>query len=163
MDVCNVCRHPCIFYCWLDKCILKKDLMKRIFTAILSILVFALSMSAQSSDSDQTGNDKFPFSIKAYPFRGTYLDGGTHWEKFGGAYPAGVHLGFEFPSQMQRPWQQYLGRATVGAGLTWIDLGHKMLGHSIAIYPYILLDATPSSSMKSSGSSSKQKPHSSSQ
>ena len=119
----------------------EKRLMKRIFTAILSILVFALSMSAQSSDSDQTGNDKFPFSIKAYPFRGTYLDGGTHWEKFGGAYPAGVHLGFEFPSQMQRPWQQYLGRATVGAGLTWIDLGHKMLGHSIAIYPYILLDA----------------------
>lgn len=120
----------------------KKDLMKRLFLAILTVLSFGLSALAQSATTaEQAGNSKFPFSIKAYPFRGTYLDSGRHWDKFGGAYPAGVHLGFELPSQQQRPWQQYLGNATVGAGLSWIDLGHKMLGHAVTVYPYILFNA----------------------
>ena len=115
--------------------------MKRLFLAILIASVSALSAAAQTSASENTGNDKFPFSIKAYPFRGTYLDSGRHWDIFGGAYPAGVNLGFELPSQQQHPWQQYLGNATVGFGLSWIDMGHKMLGHAVAVYPYILLDA----------------------
>ena len=119
----------------------KSVLMKRLFSAIIISLVFALSSSAQTSSSEQTVNGKFPFSIKAYAFRGMYLDSGSHWDKFGGAYPAGVNLGFELPSQQQRPWQQYLGNATLGVGLTWTDFGHKMLGNSIAAYPYLLLDA----------------------
>ena len=92
--------------------------MKRILTSLLAIFLFAGSALAQEASVAQQSSDKFPFSIKAYPFRGTYLDGGVHWEKFGGAYPAGVNLGFELPSTQQYPWQQYLGNATVGVGLS---------------------------------------------
>ena len=108
---------------------------------ILALLVSVNSIWAQESSSENTSDNKFPFAIKAYPFRGTYLDKGVHFEKFGGAYPAGVNLGFEFPSQQQHPWQQYLNNATAGIGVSWIDMGHKMLGHSVAVYPYILLNA----------------------
>lgn len=121
--------------------------MKRIFISLLTIFIFAGSAFAQDAQVSQvanTANDKFPFSIKASPFRGMYLDSGAHWEKFGGAAPAGVNLGFELPSQQQYPWQQYLGNATVGLGLSWIDLGHQMLGHAVAVYPYILLNAIDS-------------------
>ena len=115
--------------------------MKRVFITLLTIFLIAGSALAQKANVAQPSEGKFPFSIKAYPFRGTYLDGGVHWEKFGGAYPAGVNLGFELPSNQQYPWQQYLGNATVGVGISWIDFGHKMLGHGISLYPYILLDA----------------------
>lgn len=116
--------------------------MKR--TALFFVLVaslFATSLSAQTTENAGSGKDKFPFSIKAYPFRGTYMSSGTHWDKFGDAYPAGVNVGFELPSQHQRPWQQYLSDPTIGFGLTWMNLGHDMLGHSVALYPYILFDA----------------------
>ena len=115
--------------------------MKRIFMFVLALAVSVSSVLAQDVPAENSDNGKFPFAIKAYPFRGAYLDSGTHWDKFGGAYPAGVHLGFELPSQQQRPWQQYLNNATFGVGLSWLDLGHKMLGHSIAAYPYVLLNA----------------------
>jgi hypothetical protein len=115
--------------------------MRRSFAAILLTFVVTLSVSAQTAEVSKSENNRFPFSIKAYPFRGTFLDKGVHFEKFGGAYPAGVHMGFELPSQQLRPWQQYLGNPTVGVGLTWIDLGHEMTGHSIALYPYIMFDA----------------------
>ena len=108
---------------------------------MLALLVSVNSIWAQENSSENTSDNKFPFAIKAYPFRGAYLDSGTHWDKFGGAYPAGVHLGFELPSQQQLPWQQYLNNATAGVGVSWIDMGHKMLGHSVAVYPYILLNA----------------------
>ena len=111
------------------------SVMKRIFMFVLALAVSVSSVLAQDVPAENSDNGKFPFAIKAYPFRGAYLDSGTHWDKFGGAYPAGVHLGFELPSQQQRPWQQYLNNATFGVGLSWLDLGHKMLGHSIAAYP----------------------------
>lgn len=117
------------------------SVMKRIFMFVLALAVSVSSVLAQDVPAENSDNGKFPFAIKAYPFRGAYLDSGTHWDKFGGAYPAGVHLGFELPSQQQRPWQQYLNNATFGVGLSWLDLGHKMLGHSIAAYPYVLLNA----------------------
>lgn len=115
--------------------------MKRIFLFVMTALLFASPVLAQNETDEISVSGKTPFSIKAYPFRGTYLDSGSHWDKFGGAYPAGVNLGIELPSQQQHAWQQYLNNATVGLGLSWIDLGHEMLGHSIAIYPYILLNA----------------------
>ena len=79
--------------------------MRRVFITLLTIFLFAGSALAQKADVAQPSEGKFPFSIKAYPFRGTYLDGGVHWEKFGRAYPAGVNLGFELPSNQQYPWQ----------------------------------------------------------
>ena len=115
--------------------------MKRIFLFVMTVLLFASPVMAQNETDEISVSGKTPFSIKAYPFRGTYLDDNTHFRKFGGAAPAGVNLGIELPSQQQHAWQQYLNNATVGLGLSWIDLGHEMLGHSIAIYPYILLNA----------------------
>ena len=118
--------------------------MKQIFASLLIGLAILLPESqaiAQNEESENISIDKTPFSIKAYPFRGSYLGNATHFAKFGAIYPAGVNMGLELPSLQQRPWQQYLSNPTVGLGLTWIDLGHEMLGHSINIYPYILLDA----------------------
>ena len=118
--------------------------MRRSLAAILLTFVVTLSVSAQTTEVSKSENNRFPFSIKAYPFRGTFLDKGVHFEKFNGAYPAGVNLGFELPSQRQFPWQQYLGDATVGFGVSWIDMGHDMIGHSVAVYPYIMFDAIDS-------------------
>ena len=113
----------------------------RRFTLLFVFMTTVFAASAQSDNVEKNTTDKTPFSIKAYPFRGAYLDGPTHFEKFGGAYPAGVNLGFELPSRRQLPWQQYLNDATFGVGVSWLDLGHKMLGHSVAVYPYMLFDA----------------------
>ena len=115
--------------------------MKRLFILLLTVLAYSGSVMAQDTTAVNSVNARFPFSIKAYPFRGMYLDDGSHWEKFGTASPAGMHMGFELPSTGQRPWQQYLGNPTVGVGVSWIDFGHKMLGHGVSVYPYILLDA----------------------
>lgn len=121
--------------------------MKRIALFVLTTLIFAGSVMAQTADVKKTEDDKTPFSIKAYPFRGMYLDKNTHYEKFGGISPAGVHMGIELPSQQQRPWQQYLGNPTVGFGLSWIDFGDSPypeaaeVGMGFALYPYILLHA----------------------
>ena len=118
--------------------------MKRFFMAMLAVSLSITAVFAEDVSKEETDSTKVPFSIKAYPFRGTYLDSGTHFEKFGGAAPAGVNLGLELPSRQQLPWQQYLNNATVGLGLSWMNLGHEMLGHSIAVYPYILLNAIDS-------------------
>ena len=118
--------------------------MKRTTLFILLAIIFAGSLSAQTSNGE---DKKFPIAIKAYPFRGMYLDRNTHYEKFGPINPAGVHMGIEFPSMQQRPWQQYLGNSTVGVGISWLDFGQPLeasmakLGMGLAVYPYILLDA----------------------
>ena len=119
-------------------------IMKCFFIALLmgiSVLLTEHPVFAQTGEVEEISADKTPFSIKVYPFRGSYLGNARHFSKFGASYPAGVNMGFELPSQQQRPWQQYLSNPTVGIGLTWIDLGHEMLGHSINLYPYILFDA----------------------
>lgn len=118
--------------------------MKRITLLLFLVTLFAGSLSAQTNENE---DKKFPIAIKAYPFRGMYLDKNTHYEKFGPINPAGVHMGVEFPSLQQRPWQQYLGNPTVGIGLSWLDFGKPQdpemakLGMGFAVYPYILLDA----------------------
>ena len=115
--------------------------MRRVFLSLLALFMAAVSAMSQNAQVEKADSAKFPFSIKAYPFRGMYMSNGTHWDKFGTAYPAGVNLGLELPSQGQKPWQQYLGDPTVGLGLTWMNMGHEMLGHSVVLYPYILFDA----------------------
>ena len=115
--------------------------MKRLISFFLITIVCMTSAMAQTAKTEDSENQKFPFAIKAYPFRGMYLDKGVHWDKFAPAGPAGVHMGFELPSRNLRPWQQYLSDPTVGIGVSWLDFGHDMLGMGVAIYPYILLDA----------------------
>ena len=115
--------------------------MKRLISFLLITIVCMTSAMAQTAKTEDSENQKFPFAIKAYPFRGMYLEKGVHWDKFAPAGPAGVHMGFELPSRNLRPWQQYLSDPTVGIGVSWLDFGHDMLGMGVAIYPYILLDA----------------------
>lgn len=122
--------------------------MKRLTLLLFLMTLVASPIYAQTNDN-KNENKRFPVAIKAYPFRGMYLDNNTHYEKFGPINPAGVHLGIEFPSLQQRPWQQYLGNPTVGLGISWIDFGDPVdqgqdmakLGMCVAVYPYILLDA----------------------
>ena len=116
--------------------------MRRILLSLLTAVIFAGSAFAHNAPAEKKDSTKTPFAIKAYPFRGMYLDKNTHFQKFGAIGPAGVHMGVELPSMQQRPWQQYLGNPTVGVGLSWLDFGHDMLGMGFALYPYILLHAT---------------------
>jgi hypothetical protein len=55
-------------------------------------------------------------------------------------FPSGINFGFEFPSNQQRPWQQYLNNSTYGVGISYIDNGDKVMGHSVSVYPYIMLN-----------------------
>ena len=86
---------------------MKKFEMKRITSILFLTLIFASSLLANNVQTIEPEDNKVPFSIKAYPFRGMYLDKGTHWDKFnddkGPAHPAGVHLGFELPSTSISP------------------------------------------------------------
>lgn len=110
--------------------------MRRI-SLLLATVLLAISVSAQTY---QTGNDRF--SIKVQPFFGSYLDKNNHhFEKLGLENLSGMNLGIEFPSEQQRPWQQYLNNSTLGIGLSVIDWNSKYLGKAIAMYPYLLIPA----------------------
>ena len=85
-------------------------------------------------------NDRF--SIKAQAFFGSYLDKNNHhFEKLGLENLTGVNLGVEFPSEQQRPWQQYLNNSTLGVGLSIIDWNSTYMGKAVAMYPYLLIPA----------------------
>ncbi len=86
----------------------------------------------------QSGNDRF--AIKVQPFVGTYLSMNGNMEAINPTAPSGVNFGIEFPSSQQRPWQQYLNNSTVGLGVSYIDLGDKVMGHTVSVYPYIMLN-----------------------
>ena len=122
--------------------------MRRIILSLLATVLFAGAASAHNAPVEKSDSTKIPFSVKALAFRGTYLDSGTHFDKFQPFHPAGVHLGLEFPSLQQRPWQEYLGNPTIGVGLSWLDFSHEMVGMSIAAYPYILFDAIDTDVLK---------------
>lgn len=114
--------------------------MRRFSLLLLGSVFFASLVSAQDFRTyTTTGNDRF--SIKVQPFLGSYLDKNTHFTKHGLDNLSGMNLGVEFPSAQQRPWQQYLNNPTVGLGLSFIDFEHDMIGKSIAMYPYIMLNA----------------------
>ena len=111
--------------------------MKRILTSLLIAVLFGTVASAQTL---KTGNDRF--AIKVQPFFGSYLDKNNHhFEKLGLVNLNGMNLGIEFPSDQQRPWQQYLNNSTLGIGLSVIDWQSEHLGKAIAMYPYLLIPA----------------------
>lgn len=113
--------------------------MRRFYLLFVLIAMFATSVSAQTPELETS--EKTKFSIKVQPFQGSYLDQNSHFEKFRPFAPSGINLGFQLPSDQQRPWQQYLNNATFGFGVSLIDFGHSMVGYSIAAYPYILIPA----------------------
>ena len=111
--------------------------MKRILSILLTAVLCTTFASAQTL---KTGNDRF--AIKVQPFFGTYLDKNNHhFEKLGLVNLSGMNLGIEFPSDQQRPWQQYLNNSTLGIGLSVIDWNSKYMGKAIAMYPYLLIPA----------------------
>ena len=121
--------------------------MKRYF---LLLLIAALTLNFATATENQStntlkhssllkeGNDRF--AIKAQGFMGFYVDRQPHINKLDPSAPTGLMLGIEFPSLQQLPWQQYLQNPTVGLGITYMNLGSEMLGHAVAMYPYILLN-----------------------
>ena len=113
--------------------------MHRISLIFVLIAMFATSVSAQTPELETS--EKTKFSIKVQPFQGSYLDQNSHFEKFRPFAPSGVNLGIQFPSEQQRPWQQYLNNPTFGMGVSLIDFGHEMVGHSVSVYPYLLIPA----------------------
>ena len=111
--------------------------MKRILSFLLTAVLCCTFASAQTL---KTGNDRF--AIKVQPFFGSYLDKNNHhFEKLGLVNLNGMNLGIEFPSEQQRPWQQYLNNSTLGIGLSVIDWQSEYLGKAIAMYPYLLIPA----------------------
>ena len=111
--------------------------MKRILSFLLAVVLFTTFASAQTT---LLGNDRF--AIKVQPFFGTYLDKKMgHFSKLGLENLSGINLGVEFPSDQQRPWQQYLNNSTLGIGLSVIDWQSEYLGKAIAMYPYLLIPA----------------------
>lgn len=111
---------------------------------LLTTILFTAAVSAQDFHTYQTGNDRF--AIKVQPFLGTYLDKGNHhFEKLSLDNLSGMNLGIEFPSEQQRPWQQYLNNSTLGIGLSIIDWQSDYLGKAIAMYPYLLIPAVRTS------------------
>lgn len=103
--------------------------MKRFTLFVFFVLLFSSPLAAQGS-----------FSIKAQPFIGFYIDKSSNIERIDPDAPKGVNLGVEFPSSQQRPWQQYLNNPTIGVGFTYMDFGADMMGHTLALYPYILFN-----------------------
>ncbi len=120
--------------------------MKRIFLllliAILSTnLIFAEGNKSNTSKNSkllETGNDHF--AIKTQGVMGFYVDIHSNMSAAMPSAPTGLMLGVEFPSTQQRPWQQYLMNPTVGLGMTYLNFGSERYGHTVALYPYILLN-----------------------
>ena len=109
--------------------------MRRIFSFLIITLMFANFASAQDNE---VANDRF--AIKVQPFFGSYLDKNMKYFKaLGLENLSGMNLGIEFPSEQQRPWQQYLNNSTLGIGLSVIDWQSEYLGKAIAMYPYLLV------------------------
>lgn len=108
------------------------------FSLLLIVMLLTNILSAQPNH--QTGNDRF--AVKVQPFISNYVDRSANINNLNPATPTGMHLGVEFLSSQQRPWQQYLNNPTVGLGLSTIDFGHdERMGHAFAMYPYILIPA----------------------
>ena len=109
--------------------------MKRFLLLVLGAVLFSNTVSAQKYS---TGNDRF--SLKVQPFVGSYVSPNGNMEAIDPTFPSGINFGFEFPSNQQRPWQQYLNNSTYGVGISYIDNGDKVMGHTVSIYPYIMLN-----------------------
>ena len=109
--------------------------MKKFFL----LMFFALTLvNVAFAQNFKTGNDRFSFKVQ--PFVGTYLSPNGNLEMLDPAAPSGLNFGIEFPSDRQQPWQQYLNNSTLGVGVSYVDLGHRVMGNAISVYPYIMLN-----------------------
>lgn len=111
--------------------------MRRIYLFLLTTVLATTIASAQERPTEKTEKNKF--AIKVQTFEGSFIDQNHHFKKLNLKENRGLNLGIEFPAMQQRPWQQYLNNPTVGIGLTHLDFENDMVGHMIAVYPYIML------------------------
>ena len=120
--------------------------MKRVFLLLLVAILSTNFIFAEGNKSNttknskllETGNDRF--ALKAQGIMGFYIDVHSNMSADMPSAPTGLMFGVEFPSSQQRPWQQYLLNPTVGLGMTYLNLGSERFGHTVALYPYILLN-----------------------
>ena len=113
--------------------------MKRLFLILLiAILLTNKLLATENKQFNQIGNDRF--SIRSQYMMGLYVSKQPNMLADMPSAPTGVMLGIEFPSSQQRPWQQYLLNPTVGLGMTYLNFGSDRYGHTVALYPYILLN-----------------------
>ena len=112
--------------------------MKRFYFLLFAAMMLVNTLSAQTHKTLQTGNDRF--SVKTQAFMGFYIDQSTNLQNIHPNAPTGFNLGVEFPSSYQSPWLQYHNNPTYGMGLSYIDFGADVMGHAIALYPYIMLN-----------------------
>lgn len=109
--------------------------MKRFSFMLLATVLFANFTYAQKY---QSGNDGF--SLKVQPFVGHYLSPNGNLSDIDPTFPSGVNFGYELLPSKKYPWQQYLNNSTMGVGVSYIDLGDKVMGHAVSVYPYIMLN-----------------------
>ncbi len=109
--------------------------MKRLF---LLFFFGLLMVNYAFSQNNKSANDRF--SLKVQPFVGGYLSPNGNMEAINPSAPTGVNFGFEFPTTPQYPWQQYWNNSTMGVGVSYIDLGDKVMGKTVSVYPYVLIN-----------------------
>ncbi len=109
--------------------------MRRLIVVLSLILLLSDNVVAQDNNEIETRTDKY--TIKTQVFMGSYLDPSGNIQDINPNAPTGLNLGVEFPSNGQRPWQQYLNDPTVGIGLSYLNLGNDGMGEGMAMYPYI--------------------------
>lgn len=112
--------------------------MKQFLLSLIVVLSSLIQLSAQTVYQKDISNQRF--SIKAQPFVGFYVDKSSNIEAINPHAPMGVNIALEFPSMQQRPWQQYLNNPTAGIGMTYMDFGADMMGMTVAVYPYLMLN-----------------------
>ena len=114
-----------------------KRLSLLLFITLSTVFIFAENKTTNKTFA-QTGNDRFV--LKTQGIMGFYIDVHSNMSADMPSAPTGLMFGVEFPSSQQRPWQQYLMNPTVGLGMTYLNLGSERFGHTVALYPYILLN-----------------------
>lgn len=104
--------------------------MRKVFITILLIAVSIFSYSQPKS-----------FVFKTQMIGGKVIPINKTLKSINPNPTLGGELAIEFPSWDEYPWQQYLGKPTLGVGFVGLDLGNrKVLGQAFALYPYLLID-----------------------
>lgn len=113
--------------------------MRHLALLVALSVLSAYSVFAQNNQFEKIGNGDFSLRIQSY--MGRYLGPSGNIVEIDPNAPTSLNFGVEFPSNRQRPWQQYLNDPKVGFGMSYLNLGNDVMGEAIAMYPYILIKA----------------------
>ena len=105
--------------------------MQKFFISLLLLTGFTTILYSQPET----------FVFKAQMIGGKVVPINKTLESINPDFTLGGELAIEFPSWDEYPWQQYLGKPTLGVGFVGLNLGdHNILGQTFAIYPYLLIN-----------------------